>query len=349
MKHLLSLFLLGSLCLFQTGCTESEAQRASQSSEAVSDTMRDFIQSNVIAAERLLATFADKSDIQLAFTDEDRTAWNNLPINEYPRRGVALKEMNDEQKQAVQALLRAGLSDVGYLKINWLFWNDERRREDRKRADNPTWEYYGHNFFWVTVFGEPSTTTPWGWQLEGHHLSVNLTFKDGQVAMTPLFLGADPAVVPDGPFAGLQVMKVETNAGWALMESMSEEQRTQAIIASEPFADILTRTGEEAHITGRVGINYRKLNPQQRRLMMEIVEEYVGTFPEAPASVYINKVREAGNELYFAWAGPTTPGEAIYYRIQGPDFLIEFDNRSGEPNHIHSVWYDLGNVFGKAL
>jgi hypothetical protein len=349
MKHLLPLILLGSLGLLQTGCTESEAQQASQTSEAVTAAVPDYIQANIIAAEQLLSTFDDKSDIQLSFTDEDRTAWNNLPVNEYPRRGVALKNMTDAQRKAVQALLRAGLSDVGYLKINWLFWNDERRREDRRRADNPTWKYYGHNFFWVTVFGEPSATEPWGWQLEGHHLSVNLTFKDGKVAMTPLFLGVDPAVVPDGPFAGLQVMKVETNAGWALMESMSEEQRAQAVIAGEPFADILTRTGEEPHTTERVGIPYRELTPEQRRLLMEIVEEYAGTFAKAPAAAYLDKVQEAENELYFAWAGPTTPGEAVYYRIQGPDFLIEFDNRSGQPNHIHSVWYDLENVFGKAL
>ena len=99
----------------------------------------------------------------------------------------------------------------------------------------------------------------------------------------------------------------------------------------------------------REGIPLRDLRPPQRQLVMDIVEEYAGAFPPAAAAPYLDRVRQAEDELYFAWAGGTTPGDAIYYRIHGTDFLIEFDNRSGEPNHIHSVWYDLKNVFGNAL
>jgi len=342
-------FLLSAvICLGYIACTGTEAQPTPVEPPAPSADPADYLQANVAAARNLLAAFPGNNEIKLPFDDPDRIAWNNLPINEYPRRGVALMDMSDEQKQAVQALLRAGLSDAGYLKVNWLLWNDQRRQEDRKKAGNPTWEYYGHNHFWVTVFGEPSPSTPWGWQFEGHHLSVNLTFKNGQVATTPLFLGVDPAIVPDGPFAGLQVMKVETNAAWELLQSMDEQQRARTIIADKPFADILTREGDEAHTAQWEGIPLRDLRGPQRQLVMDIVKEYAATFPPAAASPYLDRVRQAEDEFYFAWAGGITPGEAIYYRIHGPDFIIEFDNRSGEPNHIHSVWYDLKNVFGKA-
>jgi len=275
MKSLLTLLLLCSLFLSQMACTDSKAETTTPETptEVPRTDLPTYIQNNVAAAQKVLTAFAGNADIQVDFADADRMAWSNLPINEYPRKGVALTDMNDAQKQAAHELLRAGLSDLGYLKVNWLFWNDERRREDRKNANNPTWKYYGHNNFWLTVFGEPSTSDPWGWQLEGHHLSVNVTFKDGKVATTPLFLGADPAIVPDGPYAGLQVLKVETNAGWKLIRSMDNEQRTEATIADKPYADILTRSGQETHTRQVEGLAYKALDDEQQALVMDIIEQ----------------------------------------------------------------------------
>jgi hypothetical protein len=28
--------------------------------------------------------------------------------------------------------------------------------------------------YWVNVFGRPSLTEPWGWQLDGHHVNLNV-------------------------------------------------------------------------------------------------------------------------------------------------------------------------------
>ncbi len=351
MKSLLSFVLLCSLCVWQMACTDSRAETTTPDTATQTPPANTaaYIQKNTAAAQKVLTAFAEDPDIQVDFSDADRMAWSNLPINEYPRKGVALIDMSDAQKQAAHELLRAGLSDLGYLKINWLFWNDQRRSEDRKKANNSTWKYYGHNNFWLTIFGDPAADKPWGWQLEGHHLSVNLTFKDGKVAMTPLFLGADPAVVPDGPYAGLQVLKVETNASWELIQSMDKKQQAEAIVAAEPYADILTRSGQETHTQQAEGIAYRTLDDQQQALIMDIIEQYAGTFPAVIADEYLQKVKTNESALHFAWAGPTTPGAAIYYRIQSPSFIIEFDNRSNQPNHIHSVWYDLENVFGKSF
>ena len=50
--------------------------------------------------------------------------------------------------------------------------------------------------------------------------------------------------------------------------------------------------------------------------------------------------------IRFAWAGSTEPGEPHYYRVQGPTFLIEYDNTQNSANHIHSVWRDLAADFG---
>jgi hypothetical protein len=316
------------------------------------ETIEDFITASAEDAQKLLMSFnrERRADILLEFDDTDRQEWNNLPINEYPRKGIPLKEMDDAQKQLVQKLLRTSLSDFGYLQVNWIFWNDERRKRDREKANNPTAPYYGHNNYWVTVFGNPSTTENWAWQLEGHHLSINVSFVDGQVATTPLFLGADPAVVPDGPFAGLEILDVPANVGRELMHSLSEEQQQQAIVSEELYEDILTRTGDEPHTQKLAGLPAQEMNEDQQHMLRQIVEHYVSTFEEAPAQAYL---ADWGNglpdDLMFAWSGSVEPGAPIYYRIQSSDFLIEFDNRSGQPNHIHSVWYDLKNKFGQSF
>jgi len=320
--------------------------------QPTTETVDSFIATSVADAEKLLMSFdrERRSDILLTFDDADRQEWNNLPINEYPRKGIPLKEMDDAQKKLVQQLLRTSLSDLGYLQINWIFWNDERRKRDREKANNPTALYYGQGNYWVTVFGNPSTTENWAWQLEGHHLSVNVSFIDGKVATTPLFLGADPAVVPDGPFAGLEILGVPANVSRALMQSLNEDQQQEAIISEELYEDILTRTGDEPHTQSPAGLPVEDMSEMQQQMVMQIIEHYVNTFEEAAAQAYLAGW-ESGlpDDLTFAWSGSTDPGAPIYYRIQSSDFLIEFDNRSGQPNHIHSVWYDLKNKFGQSF
>jgi len=321
-------------------------------SQTSSETIEDFIDASAEDAQKLLMSFdrERRSDILLEFGDTDRLEWNNLPINEYPRKGIPLKEMDDVQKQLVQKLMRTSLSDFGYLQVNWIFWNDERRKRDREKANNPTAPYYGHNNYWVTVFGNPSTTENWAWQLEGHHLSINVSFVDGQVATTPLFLGADPAVVPDGPFAGLEILDVPANVSRELMQSLSEEQQQQAIVSEELYEDILTRTGNEPHTQKLAGLSAQEMNDAQQHMLRQIIEHYVHTFEKAPAQAYLADWKNGlPNDLVFAWSGSVEPGAPIYYRIQSSDFLIEFDNRSGQPNHIHSVWYDLNNKFGQSF
>ena len=62
------------------------------------------------------------------------------------------------------------------------------------------------------------------------------------------------------------------------------------------------------------------------------------------------KIQRAGwDKVLFAWAGSIKPGEGHYYRVQGPTFLLEYDNTQNNANHIHSVWRDFENDFGEDL
>ena len=64
----------------------------------------------------------------------------------------------------------------------------------------------------------------------------------------------------------------------------------------------------------------------------------------------IARAMEAGVEkITFAWAGEAERGKKHYYRVQGPTFLIEYDNTQNDANHIHSVWRDFDGDFGRDL
>jgi hypothetical protein len=204
----------------------------------------------------------------------------------------------------------------------------------------------------VTVFGSPdSTGAPWGWRLEGHHLSLNFTLVPGKpVAVTPAFFGANPAEVRSGPLKGLRTLAREQDLGRALAQGMDAGQRRRMIIAAQSLGDIVSGPGREESLASQAGLPAVDLAPAQRELLMQLVEEYARNMRPEVADEHLRRIREAGVErLHFAWAGPVDPGHAHYYRIHGPSVLIEFDNSQNDANHIHSVWHDPRNVFGADL
>ncbi|MEM8524785.1 MAG: DUF3500 domain-containing protein [Bacteroidota bacterium] len=302
------------------------------------------LEANIRAAKHVLKVF-QKKDIQLDFRDLDRYRWSNLPVFLHERKGVALEDMNEEQKRATQLLLQAALSDMGYLKANWIIWLDERRKEEMKTEGSDVFQHYGQGKFWLTIFGKPSKDSDWGWRLEGHHLSINMTFSEGNIYITPLFLGAHPTVVADGPFAGFEAMYRETQLGNALFESLSEKQKATAVIAKKAYEDILTRTGREAYIKKGEGINVADLSARQQSLVKKIIETYFSNFRKDIATTYLRKIDI--KEFKFVWAGTGKFEDGIYYRLQSPQFVIEYDHRNADIDHIHSVFYDLKGAFGE--
>jgi len=81
-----------------------------------------------------------------------------------------------------------------------------------------------------------------------------------------------------------------------------------------------------------------------------LIRQYVFRFRSEVAEKDFRKIRNAGFEkIYFAWAGPLERGKGQYYRIQGPTFLMEYDNTQNNANHIHTVWRDFENDFGEDL
>ena len=59
-------------------------------------------------------------------------------------------------------------------------------------------EAFGEWPYFMSIFGAPGAEEPWGWQIDGHHLCLNVVVFDGRIVMTPSFMGAEPRASVEG-------------------------------------------------------------------------------------------------------------------------------------------------------
>ena len=286
-----------------------------------------------------------KAKIQFGFNEEERYNWHYIPRS---RKGLTLNEMTGQQIKDAFALLRTALSDTGFNKASSIIQLENILREVESRPSNDTYRDAGNYFF--SIFGNPATDKIWGWRLEGHHVAFNFSSKDNRlVSGTPGFLGSNPAVVLSGSEKGKYILKDETELGFALLYSLSKEQKDKAIISNKAPGEILTAASRHAMINDPKGILYNELNSSQQQIFMQLLSIYIHRYTRSFAQVMMKEIEAAGlNNLRFAWAGDQQPGigHPHYYRIQGPTIIIEYDNVQNDANHIHTVIRDLKNDFG---
>ncbi|BCB91325.1 DUF3500 domain-containing protein [Phytohabitans suffuscus] len=92
------------------------------------------------------------------------------------------------------------------------------------------------------------------------------------------------------------------------------------------------------------GVPASRLRAGQRALLRGLLAAYQRRVPD---EAWRGPYAEADLDfVHFAWAGPVAPGAGHYYRVQGPDVHIEYDNTQRDGNHAHSVWRDPGSDFG---
>jgi hypothetical protein len=298
-----------------------------------------------VAARNFLASLApeQREKATFAFEDEERFDWHYIPK---PRKGLPIADMTPAQKHLANALLAAGLSQVGYVKATTIMSLEEVLRlleHDSGERRNPEKYYF-------SIFGQPADGGRWGYRIEGHHLSLNFTIVDGRVVGSPDFFGANPAEVREGPRKGLRALAAEEDAARALLDSLDTAQKGVAIVDTTAYPDILTEASRKAALQGQPsGLPASKMNAMQRELLNALLAVYANNLPAALAQARMDRVHRAGANLFFAWAGSTKPGAPHYYRIQSPSFLVEFDDTQNNANHIHSVWRDFDGDFGLDL
>jgi len=305
---------------------------------------------NALATKFLNTLDAElKSKTIFTLDDEERLNFNFIPII---RKGPTFHDFNDEQKQAAMDLLRTSLSAEGFRKTKEIIALENVLLEIEggkfKMPDGSGRDALNYHF---CVFNDPATQQFWGWRFEGHHISFNFVASKGKiVASTPSFLGSNPAIVREGKQKGKEVLKLETQLGFDLVNSLSKEQLGKALFSEEAPREIFTTNKQEVTNLDPLGISYADLNKSQKEALEKLLMVYLDNYESGFSQSLLDKINTTGmDKLSFAWAGSLTPGKAHYYRLQSPVILIEYDNTQNNANHVHTAVRDLTNDFGRDL
>ncbi len=309
------------------------------------------------AATAFLASLTpeQRASATFDFDSAERARWNFIPPQAFPRKGLTFKAMTDAQREKAHALLKTGLSQRGYMtaasimELESTLGGIERgARGAGLSAESFPREPLEYD---VSVFGTPSEKGAWGWRVEGHHVSLRFTIVNSNVDVgAPSFFGSNPAEVREGPKKGLRLLAHEEDPARALVTALDASQRAKAIIQNAAPNDIVTGNKVDINPLSPAGIAAADLNPSQRQMLMQVVDAYTSAMAADIAADRMSRLTKAGVEkIAFAWAGETERGKKHYYRVQGPTFLIEFDNTQNDGNHIHSVWRDFNGDFGRDL
>ncbi|MGC4853418.1 DUF3500 domain-containing protein [Micromonospora sp. DT4] len=292
------------------------------------------------AATALLTALDPATRVAAAYPFDDEPARRWLEYRPRPRPGVCLADLDIAGRKAAHRLLATALSPSAYAQAMGII----ALEEVLDRAEG--WRRGRHSGdYWIAVFGDPVRDGHWAWRIEGHHLSVTMTVVDDQVSPAPVFFGANPAAVRYAGRAVSRPLGVEEDLGRALLDALGTAGRAAAIVADDAPTDIISAT--RARVDGPLeplGVPADRLGPTGRALLDQVVALYLDRLPSELA--VREATRLAGGQLHFAWAGPTRPGQRHYYRVQGDDLLIEYDNTSDDGNHAHTVLRRPASDFG---
>ncbi|MDB6077665.1 MAG: hypothetical protein JWO82_1412, partial [Akkermansiaceae bacterium] len=259
------------------------------------------------------------------------------------RTGLPLGDMDDNQRAAAMKLLDAALSDKGKLKATEIMTLESVLREMENNPGRVPTNYF------VSIFGTPGDAKAWGWKFEGHHLALNYTIIGGKdIAVTPSFMGSNPAEVRAGDHKGLRVLAAEEDLARALLLTLVEAGKKEVVFSEKAPGEILTAENRVATVLDPVGIPASDMTEEQKKGLRQLISEYTGRNRKDLSDADLAQIDKAGfDKIRFGWAGGLKPGEAYYYRIQGPTFLMESANVQNEANHIHATWRSFDNDFGR--
>jgi hypothetical protein len=325
------------------------------------------VEAMVAAANDLLAALDDEGRGRIAF-DVDAVEWQTWANPEFMQfdTGLRLEFQPPQVREAAMALVRASLSPEGFASVRAMMLVNGFLGEV---VDLPTvlgeWSYN------IALYGTPDLHAPWGWQLFGHHCAVNCLVLGGRMVVSPVFLGAEPDEIDEGPHAGLaDLFGDRIDAGLTVMAALPEAQRAQATVYAQMVDPAMppgrVHPGDERHLAGafqdnRVippeGVRVADLSEEARRRVLDVVAIFVRLLPEGPRAARLREVEAHLDETWFSWIGGHQPGDVFYYRVQSPVVIAELDHHGGvfldydtpKPFHVHTVLRTPhGNDYGRA-
>lgn len=333
----------------------------------------------VTAAKAFLATLndAERAKVAFAFNSDQKTKWSNFPSGIFQRNGVRMGDLSATQREAVMNLLTCALSKRGLQKVKEIMEGDEvlknsgmgpgggpppgagrpggsppngppqGGRPGGRGPGGPGGLTFGRDEYYLALLGTPSLTDPWMIQFGGHHLAINVTVVGKSNVLTPSLPAAQPATYK---LNGETVRPLgrENDKGFALINALDAAQQKQAILPYQ-VGDLILGPGEDGKTIEPEGIKAGSLNAAQKEKLLDVVHEWVGILNDEAAAAKMAEIKANLAETWFAWSGPTTPGSAAYFRIQGPTLLIEYSPQRGDKEHIHTIYRDPTNDYGARL
>lgn len=282
--------------------------------------------------------------VKFGYDDPERLNWHFIPR---VRKGLPIRDLEGQPLKLAHGLLQTGLSPAGYSQTmdimgleEVLYLLEAGERAERRERRDPRKYYF-------SIFGTPALTGTWGWRVEGHHISLNFSVKDGQVvASTPEFFGANPGLIDAGPGRSIRVLGAEEDLARQILKSCSPEQLKVTWIDKKAPGDLRGGGLPQPEISSPVGLQAKAMSADQKQILAQVMSEYLKNMPADVEQTRRGEVNAAGlDNIYFAWWGDQERNQPHYYRIQGPTFIIEYNNTQNEANHVHSMWRQLGGDF----
>lgn len=307
-----------------------------------------------VTAAKFLSTLDEGQRAKLVYDFNDsaqRQRWSNLPTSFVKRGGLRMGDLTAPQRAAAMAVVAAALSPKGYQKVLEIVAGDEylNKNDSRPPAGNAAARppMFGQDEYYISFLGQPSATEPWMIQFGGHHLGINITLVGEHGTLAPSHTAAQPAHFE---LEGKTVRPLgrETDKAFALLSSLDEGQRKQAILGFE-MRDLALGPGRDGQTIQPEGIKGSDLTEKQREMLLDLAGEWTGIQNDAVAAAKMDEMKKGIIETWFAWSGPLEKGAAAYFRIQGPSVIIEYapQNLGGDPtNHIHTIYRDPTNDYG---
>jgi hypothetical protein len=300
----------------------------------------------VAAAKAFLATLDEPTRAKATFAFDNETQrknWSNLPSGIYTRAGLKLGNLTKPQREAAMALLASALSKSGYEKVIGIMEGDETLK--KPGGGGPT---FGRDEYFISLLGDPSAKTPWSIQFGGHHLAININLAGERGTLAPSHTAAQPAKFT---FEGkvLRPLGEENDQGFALINALDEMQKKQAILGSE-FRDLVLGPLNDGKTIVPEGVKVSTFTEKQKSQLLSLIRQWVGIQADKIADAKMAEIKAGLNETWFAWSGPTTPGSAAYFRIQGPAVFIEYSPQKlggDATQHIHTMYRDPANEYGR--
>ena len=303
---------------------------------------------SVAAAQAFLGTLTaeQRAVALLTLDDPARPNWSNLPAGALRRNGVRIGDLNDAQSAAMHHFLSTALSTEGYATVIGIVGAEAALAQTPSAARRQ----WSADNYWLAFFGEPAADRKWAWQFGGHHLAVNVTVVAGRSYLSPTFLGIEPASFTSGEFT-VAPLDAHLQAGLALINALDSKARTAATISNRP-RELWTGAGKDGVIPTLEGAKVAEWSAAQQQLLLDTIILWVGLLDVPSSQARLAEIRANLASTHFAWYGPVDGSGSIYYRIQGPNLILEFStqgNLGSDGGHYHSIYRNPTNEYGKGV